>query len=68
MICSGSIVSVCIVDYSGDILAIVDRSSKEVAIEELLKNLEEVWLGMQFQLKPYTRLQGNNEVVYLYYK
>ena len=48
--------------YSADILGIVDRASKEVAIEELLKNLEEVWLSMQFQLKPFYRLHGHEQV------
>ena len=37
-------------------LQVVDKALKEVAIEDLLKNLEEVWLSMQFQLKPYSRL------------
>lgn len=48
--------------YNSEILGIVDRASKEVAIEELLKNLEEVWLGMQFQLKPFYRLHGHEQV------
>ena len=52
------------IGYSTDILGIVDRASKEVAIEELLKNLEEVWLSMQFQLKPFYRLHGHEQVKY----
>lgn len=51
-----------LLDYNSEILGIVDRASKEVAIEELLKNLEEVWLGMQFQLKPFYRLHGHEQV------
>lgn len=51
-----------LIDHNSAILAIVDRASKEVAIEELLKNLEEVWLSMQFQLKPHFRLHGHEQV------
>ena len=33
----------------------VERSGREVAIERLLRNMEEVWLSKQFHFKPHTR-------------
>uniref|UniRef100_A0A1X7UKN4 Uncharacterized protein n=1 Tax=Amphimedon queenslandica TaxID=400682 RepID=A0A1X7UKN4_AMPQE len=57
----GRFMELKLLSYSADILGIVDRASKEVAIEELLKNLEEVWLSMQFQLKPFYRLHGHEQ-------
>ena len=33
-------------------------------MEELLKNLEEVWLSMTFQFKSHTRIHGGDQVNY----
>ena len=48
--------------HSEDVLLVIQRAEKDVAVEELLKNLEEVWLSMQFQLKPHIRLQTSDQV------
>jgi hypothetical protein len=58
----GRFMELKLIYYSTNILAIVERASKEVAIEELLKNLEEVWLGMQFHFKPYLRIHSQEQV------
>ena len=37
-------------DHSGEVLQVVDRANKEVAIEALLNTFEEVWLSQQLEL------------------
>ncbi len=49
--------------HSDDVLAIIDKASKDIAVEELLKNLEEVWLSMTFQFKSHTRIHGGDQVM-----
>ena len=45
-----------------EILAVVERAGKDIAVEELLKNLEEVWLSMTFQFSPHKRLHSGDQV------
>ena len=49
-------VSLCLsIAHSVEVLSMVERSGREVAIERLLRNMEEVWLSKQFHFKPHTR-------------
>ena len=41
-----------------EVLAVVEHAERDVAIESLLKTLEEVWLSRQLELRPYQRATG----------
>ena len=41
-----------------EVLAVVEHAERDVAIERLLKTLEEVWLSRQLELRPYQRAAG----------
>ena len=45
-------------------LAVVEKADREVAIEQLLRNTEEVWLSKQFQLHRHTRSTAQDQVQY----
>jgi len=42
--------------HQKDVLLVVERAKKDVAIESLLNMFEEVWLSRQLELKEYQRV------------
>ena len=42
--------------HQKDVLLVVERAKKDVAIESLLNMFEEVWLSRQLELKEYKRV------------
>lgn len=42
-----------------DVLSLVERASKDVAIESLLNTFEEVWLSRQLELKIHKRVSDS---------
>ena len=49
-VCVCVCVCVCCTAHSSEVLLIVERANKEVAIEALLNTFEEVWLSRQLEL------------------
>ena len=44
-----------------EVCALVERASKDVAIESLLNTFEEVWLSRQLELKVHKRTHDSNQ-------
>jgi len=44
----------CFVDHADEVRGIIQRATKDVAIESSLKTYEEVWLSKIFEIKPHT--------------
>lgn len=49
------------VGHLEDVLALVERANKDVAIESLLNTFEEVWLSRQLELKVHRRAYDSSQ-------
>ena len=65
--CTSTCMYIYTVGHRDDVLAVIERASKDIAVEELLKNLEEVWLSMTFQFKTHMPQHSSEQVYSIQY-